>query len=129
MMSLNPTGPTLSIYDGITPWASIFIVTSQSANTVFAGPTSGPPAAPTFRALVSADITSVSWSVITGTPTTLAGYGITNASTTSTGSGAPVSPCTAGNPGSIYIDTAASPRKIYICDGSAWKQVYPALYV
>lgn len=34
---------------------------TQSANTVFAGPTSGSAAAPTMRALVAADIPSVLW--------------------------------------------------------------------
>ena len=33
--------------------------TNQSANTVFAGPSTGSAAAPTFRALVSADIPAI----------------------------------------------------------------------
>jgi hypothetical protein len=37
---------------------------SESANTVFAGPTSGASASPTFRALVSADIPSVAGTLI-----------------------------------------------------------------
>jgi hypothetical protein len=98
---------------------------TQSANTVFAGPTSGGIADPAFRSLVAADlpssgaaaatygsatqsaviavdakgrITSASnatitpaFSSITGTPTTLAGYGITDgalsATTISAGTG------------------------------------------
>lgn len=35
---------------------SVFTATTETANTVFAGPSSGSPAAPTFRALVAADI-------------------------------------------------------------------------
>lgn len=91
---------------------------TQSANTVFAGPTSGGVSAPAFRSLVTADfpasgaaaatygsatqsavvavdttgrITSASnstitpaFSSITGTPTTLAGYGITDAALSAT---------------------------------------------
>jgi hypothetical protein len=53
----------------------------QAANRVLAGPTSGLDATPTFRALVAADIPAHSqdWSTISGTPTTLAGYGIVDA--------------------------------------------------
>lgn len=54
---------------------------TQSANLVWAGPSSGSAAAPTFRALVATDLPShnQAWSTITGTPTTLSGYGITDA--------------------------------------------------
>lgn len=54
---------------------------TQVANTVWAGPATGVDAAPTFRALVAADIPShnQAWSTITSTPTTLSGYGITDA--------------------------------------------------
>lgn len=53
---------------------------TQVANTIFAGPTTGADAAPTFRILVAADIPAhtQAWSTITATPTTLAGYGITD---------------------------------------------------
>lgn len=53
----------------------------QAANRVLAGPTSGLDATPTFRALVASDIPihSQDWSTISGTPTTLAGYGIVDA--------------------------------------------------
>jgi hypothetical protein len=52
---------------------------SQLANTVFAAP-NGSAGAPAFRSLVAADIPSLDWSKITtGLPTTLAGYGITDA--------------------------------------------------
>ncbi len=53
---------------------------SQSASTVLAGPTSGAVAAPAFRSLVATDIPSLDWTKITtGKPTTLSGYGITDA--------------------------------------------------
>jgi len=61
--------------------------TSVAANAFFAGP-SGTSGAPAFRALVAADIPadiavgssgSVAWSAVTGRPTTLSGYGITDA--------------------------------------------------
>lgn len=52
---------------------------SQAANLVFAGP-AGASGTPTFRALVANDIPGLPWSKISsGTPTTLAGYGITDA--------------------------------------------------
>jgi hypothetical protein len=52
---------------------------SQSANTVFAAP-NGSAGSPTFRSLLAADIPVLDWSKITtGKPTTLAGYGITDA--------------------------------------------------
>ncbi len=55
-------------------------VSNQPINTVWAGPATGVPGAPSFRALVPNDIPSLPWSKITsGTPTTLAGYGITDA--------------------------------------------------
>ena len=56
---------------------------NQNANTVYAGPTTGAAAAPTFRTLVAADVPShnQAWSTITSTPTTISGYGITDAYT------------------------------------------------
>lgn len=57
-----------------------FTLNTQTANTVFAGPSTGVATTPTFRALVAADIPNLDWSKITtGKPTTLAGYGITDA--------------------------------------------------
>ena len=54
---------------------------SQTANTIFAAP-NGSSGAPAFRTLVSADVPNLDWSKITsGKPTTLAGYGITDAAT------------------------------------------------
>ena len=52
---------------------------SQLANTIFAAP-DGSAGQPAFRTLVAADIPSLDWLKITsGKPTTLAGYGITDA--------------------------------------------------
>jgi hypothetical protein len=55
---------------------------TESANTGFMGPTTGSAAAPTFRSLIAADIPNLDWAKITsGKPTTLSGYGITDAYT------------------------------------------------
>jgi len=65
--------------------------TSVGANVVFAGPAGG-AGAPGFRSLVAADIptdiaaATVSWTGVTGKPTTLAGYGITDGLAVSGGS-------------------------------------------
>lgn len=54
---------------------------NKNANLVLASPSSGNAAAPSFRSLVAADIPALAWSKITsGKPTTLSGYGITDAS-------------------------------------------------
>jgi hypothetical protein len=56
---------------------------SQTANFVLAAP-SGAAGVPSFRGLVATDIPNIDWSKITsGKPTTLAGYGITDASSSS----------------------------------------------
>lgn len=47
---------TTSVLNATTAPALSFTLTNQSANQVFAGPTTGAAAAPTFRALVAADI-------------------------------------------------------------------------
>lgn len=108
-------GVTSSIQSQLNGKQSVF--GNQNANIVYAGPTNGAAAAPTFRALVNADfpnsgvtagtynnsatqvrpftvdakglITGISagvtitpaWSSITSTPTTISGYGITDAYT------------------------------------------------
>ena len=51
---------TTSVATPTTTPALSYTLTSQSANVVFAGPTSGGAAAPTFRSLVSGDIPSLS---------------------------------------------------------------------
>lgn len=53
---------------------------NQDANKILAGPSSGNATAPSFRSLVAADIPNLSWNKITSDkPTTLSGYGITDA--------------------------------------------------
>lgn len=91
-------GPATTVIGDVAIWnnsvgtllkdvAALQIFGTEPANCVFAGPTSGGSAFPTCRTLVAADISSVAvpWANITGTPTTLAGYGITNARTQLTG--------------------------------------------
>ena len=56
-----------------------FAWNNQSANFALMGPTAGGAAAPAFRALVIADLPAISFSYISSTPTTLAGYGIADA--------------------------------------------------
>jgi len=51
-------------------------VATTQANYVFAGPGSGTVAPPTFRTLVLEDLPTIPWSKLSGTPTTVAGYGI-----------------------------------------------------
>lgn len=53
---------------------------SQTQNTIFAAP-NGSTGIPTFRSLVLADLPSIPFSSITSTPTSLTGYGITDAYT------------------------------------------------
>ena len=48
-------------------WSGTLALNNQSANRVFAGPTTGSAAAPTFRALVAADIPDLSSSYVTTT--------------------------------------------------------------
>mgnify|MGYP005834837459 CR=1 FL=1 len=60
-----------------------FTLDDQAANTVFAAP-NGLTGTPSFRSLVEADIPTLNWTKITSTPTTLSGYGITDAVSNST---------------------------------------------
>ena len=48
-------------------WSGTLSLNTQSANTILAGPTTGSAAAPTFRALVDADIPDLSSSYVTTT--------------------------------------------------------------
>ena len=56
------------------------VLTSQTQNTVFSAP-NGSSGTPTFRTLVLADLPTISFANIASTPTTIAGYGITDAYT------------------------------------------------
>ena len=57
---------TTSVATPTTTPALSFSLNTQNANTVFAGPTSGGAAAPTFRALVAADLPAGTWATLTG---------------------------------------------------------------
>jgi hypothetical protein len=81
---------TSTVGSSSTTPAVTFALSTQSANAVFAGPTTGSAAAPTFRALVAADVPDLSASYstvghthtfasLTSKPTTLAGYSISDA--------------------------------------------------
>lgn len=55
----DSTGTTIfAAQDNVYDLFQIWQATTQTANTVYAGPASGAPATPTFRALVSADLPS-----------------------------------------------------------------------
>ena len=79
--SVNLSAPSIFIVSGnpVTTTGTLALALDvQSANMVFAGPASGSAAEPTFRALVSADIPSLS-----GTYLPLAGGALTGAVTSS----------------------------------------------
>jgi trimeric autotransporter adhesin len=96
---------------------------AQAANQIFAAP-DGASGVPTFRNLVANDLPALNWSQITsGTPTTLAGYGITDAvqnaaGTPSVTTGADSAKGAAGTAGRIYI--ASDTLKIYRDNGATW---------
>lgn len=99
---------------------------NQTTNKVLAAP-NGSTGAPSFRALVAADIPSLAWSKITsGTPTTLAGYGITDAVTNAGTVPSIASGLDAGRPaasvaGRLYV--AYDAAKIYRDNGTTWDTV------
>lgn len=96
---------------------------SKSANTVLAAP-NGSAGAPSFRTLVAADIPTLDWTKITGTPTTLAGYGIADSLVANSGgtpsikTGADSSKGSGGTAGLIYI--ASDTYKIYRDNGAGF---------
>ena len=72
--------------------------------------------------LSATDVPALDWSKITtGKPTTLAGYGITDAAKTSS---SPVINPTTPKDGDIQIGSGI----ISVYASSAWKQIYPAVY-
>ncbi len=109
---------------------------TQAQNTIFAGPSTGADAAPAFRSLVAADIPNLSWSKITsGLPTTLSGYGITDAFTqaaadlrysqlghTHTFSSLTSIPTTVSGYGitDVYTKTTADARYGLLASGNIW---------
>lgn len=79
-VTANPLSPlfTTSVATATTTPAISFTLNTQSANLVFAGPSSGGAAAPTFRSLVSPDIPSLTGGQVgisglsaTGTPSSI----------------------------------------------------------
>ncbi len=96
---------------------------NQTTNKVFAAP-DGSTGAPSFRVLVANDIPALPWSKITsGTPTTLAGYGITDAVTNVGGipsmqAGLDAGKPAAGTAGRVYF--SYDTQKIYRDNGVTW---------
>ena len=62
-LNAGTNGYTLTMVSGIPQWT---LPASQSANTVYAGPSSGSPASPSFRALVGSDLPNPSASTLGG---------------------------------------------------------------
>ena len=62
-LNAGTNGYTLTMVSGIPQWT---LPASQSANTVYAGPSSGSPATPSFRALVGSDLPNPSASTLGG---------------------------------------------------------------
>ncbi|MBK7890753.1 MAG: hypothetical protein IPJ84_07875 [Bdellovibrionales bacterium] len=96
---------------------------AQTTNKVFAAP-DGSTGAPSFRVLTANDIPALPWSKITsGTPTTLAGYGITDAVTNVGGipsmqAGLDAGKPAAGTAGRVFF--AYDTQKIYRDSGVTW---------
>ncbi len=86
---------------------------SRTANTVLAAP-NGSAGVASFRSLVAADIPSLDWSKIgSGKPTTLSGYGITDACTQSTANGL-LYTMSLNNDGTINVSTLGGATKYSI---------------
>ena len=97
---------------GSATWNNILLnlgTTTQSANKVWAGPTSGAAAAPTFRSLVAADIPSLSYLLLTGG--TLSGN-LTLSSTLTDGSS------TVGTNGQVLSSTVTGVKWVTLGSGS-----------
>ena len=100
--------------------------TAQTANKVLAAPDSA-TGTPTFRTLTAADIPNLSWNKITADlPTTLLGYGITDAvqnagGTPSFESGLNTNKGAATTAGKIWISTDT--KEIYRANGATWDQI------
>lgn len=83
-ITVNTTAITYSEFSNLSETDPVFVSwrdQARTANAVFIAP-NGSNGVATWRALVSEDIPNLAWSKITsGTPTTIGGYGITDAYT------------------------------------------------
>ncbi len=119
VVSNGSTTPTLSLASVGTS-GTYFKVTTDAQGRVTAGQSS----------LVSADIPALSWTKITSDlPTTLAGYGITNAVTNVAGTpsvqtGLDASKPAVGTAGRLYV--ASDTKRIYRDTGSVWDLIASA---
>ncbi|MFV3409028.1 tail fiber domain-containing protein [Bdellovibrio bacteriovorus] len=119
VVSNGSTTPTLSLANVGTS-GTYFKVTTDAQGRVTAGQSS----------LVSADIPALSWTKITSDlPTTLAGYGITNAVTNVAGTpslqtGLDASKPAVGAAGRLYV--ASDTKRIYRDTGSVWDLIASA---
>lgn len=101
---------TSAVSNASTAPAVTFSLSSQSAHTFFAGPTSGGAAAPTFRAILSNDIPVVAEATLAGT---VPASGIT---------GGPISKTVSGSltNHSDVTTTPLSVGDVLVWNGSAW---------
>ncbi|WP_374033489.1 tail fiber domain-containing protein [Bdellovibrio bacteriovorus] len=119
VVSNGSTTPTLSLASVGTS-GTYFKVTTDAQGRVTAGQSS----------LASADIPALSWTKITSDlPTTLAGYGITNAVTNVSGTpslqtGLDASKPAVGTAGRLYV--ASDTKRIYRDTGSVWDLIASA---
>ncbi len=136
-MWVNTTTNQIRYWDGSAA-ETLISNGSQNANLVYAGPSTGSPAAPTFRSLVAADLPTSGVAagtyhsvtvdtygrVTVGTnPTTLAGYGITDsvqnvAGTPGAMTGLDASKPVAPTAGTVYF--ATDTNRIYQYNSGAW---------
>ncbi len=143
-MWVNTTTNQLRYWDGSAA-ETILSSANQNANLIFAGPSSGVAAAPAFRALVAADLPASGVAagtyksvavdtygrVTSGTnPTTLSGYGITDA--VQNGGGAPgmmagldASKPAAPAAGTVYF--ATDTHRIYEFNSGSWSLMASAV--
>lgn len=126
----NSTGASIVGYGGTTVKAALDALTAsssttQAANTVYAGPTTGAAATPTFRALVTADLPQAITTTTLTTDTLSAATSITAPTAVFTGTGAIQLPAgnTAAQPaspvaGMLRFNTQTNQAEFYT--GVAW---------
>jgi len=102
---------TTSVATPTTTPALSFALSTQIANTVFAGPVSGVAAAPTFRALVVADFPTVNGNVgsFTYASITVNAQGLITAAASGAAPTGTVTSFSAGNIGTIITSSVATP--------------------